>query len=442
MQLSGTGISTTINPFGIEWVYAGGTDISATVNAGFQAIQGGTASAAQVLYEGTQSISGGANGAFGSAISTRISSGGQMLVLSGGVASATTLGIGGSGFVDVRSGGTAIGTVVNAFAVIEIESGGTTSLTTLSGVAANENIEYGGVSSDTTVSGGAQNVDGEADNTNVQAGGEQIIDSGGTANATVISGGANVYVDSGGSADLANVNGGNLYVSSGGTAAFTTISGGFVDVKSGGVVADEITFENGGILQIDGTTMPAATISGFAPGDTIDLTGLNRNGATYTLRPGNVFHIVVAGGQSYDLDFDPSQNLTVGQFEFSPGAGGGIQIAIAAQTTVGNGQTVTVQNGQTQAGITVAANGLLMIDPGGTVDGTNVDTGGTVNDTGTTLESIVSGGLEVLFSGGTASATTVSRGGEEYVASGARPSPRPSAAAVRNSSTARPSARP
>jgi autotransporter passenger strand-loop-strand repeat protein len=129
-------------------------------------------------------------------------------------------------------------------------------------------------------------------------------------------------------------------------------------------------------------------------------------------------NIVVAGGQSYDLYFDPSQNLMVGQFEFNAGASGSIQIAIAAQITVSNGQQVTVQNGQTQAGITVAGNGLLMIDPGGTVDGTNVDSGGTENYSGPTLETIVSGGLEVLLSGGTASA--VSRGGEEYVAFGAK----------------------
>jgi autotransporter passenger strand-loop-strand repeat protein len=341
-------------------------------------IQGGTASAVQVLSLSYQYISGDDTGTVGLAVSTTIGSGGEVIVDSGGVASA--MAIGKFSNAQVYSGGTAFATMVGSDSLIDVEAGGLTTGTILSAYGAEEGIGYGGVASDTTISsGGDQIVSGSAVNATVQAGGTQGVQSGGTAHTTNISGGGIEVVQAGGYADGGNADGGNLYVSSGGTASDIYIRGGFTDLGVGAIATDNIVFVSGGILQIDGTTMPAATISGFAPGEMIDLTGLNASGVTYTLRSGNVLHIVVAGGQSYDLDFDPSQNLAVGQFEFNAGASGGIQIAVAAQTTVASG-TFTVQSGQIDAGVTVSGNGLLVVDSGGTLDGTVVDSGGTVND--------------------------------------------------------------
>jgi antigen 43 len=179
-------------------------------------------------------------------------------------------------------------------------------------VSNGEQLVYGVSSDGNVAASGTQSVGsgGTAANAVIGGGGYELLESGGTAFATVISGGGTEYVEAGGSAAGANVNGGNLYVQSAGTADVININGGFVDLLYSAIVTNAITFISGGILQIDNTTMPAATISGLASGDMIDLTGLNSSGATYTLRPGNVFDIVVAGGQSYDLHFDPSQNLS------------------------------------------------------------------------------------------------------------------------------------
>ncbi len=90
------------------------------------------------------------------------------------------------------------------------------------------------------------------------------------------------------------VDGGNLYIWNSGTAQDTFIDGGFVDLKVGASATGGITFSggNGGILQIDGAAMPAATISGWAAGDEIVLTGVAYSAdGSRTLAAGNVLQI-------------------------------------------------------------------------------------------------------------------------------------------------------
>src|SRR3954467_5770794 len=71
--------------------------------------------------------------------------------------------------------------------------------------------------------------------------------------------------------------GGLELVSSGGTVAATAIFGGTLEVQNGGTIGTfGVTFYGtGGVLRIDGTTMPTSTIYGFIVGDTIDLAGVS-----------------------------------------------------------------------------------------------------------------------------------------------------------------------
>jgi len=70
------------------------------------------------------------------------------------------------------------------------------------------------------------------------------------------------------------VQGGTLVLDAGATASGTVIHpGGTFDLQAGGALSGSVAFAGGGTLQIDGTTMTAATISGFGTGGRIDLTG-------------------------------------------------------------------------------------------------------------------------------------------------------------------------
>ncbi len=82
---------------------------------------------------------------------------------------------------------------------------------------------------------------------------------------------------------------------------------------------------------------------------------------------------VTEGGQTYDLDLDPSQGDFAGQsFVLSPDPGSGTVVTVTP-AVVASGQLATVSSGQTEGGITVLGGGTLAVASGGTVTGIDVD---------------------------------------------------------------------
>ena len=115
---------------------------------------------------------------------------------------------------------------------------------------------HGGVASLTTVNiDGFENVDGgTATSTTVNSGGGQDVIFGGTASGTTINAG------------------GFEHVYSGGTTVATVINGGVLALESGASATGSITFRGAGALLL----FPDASvnlISGFSPGEVIDLLG-------------------------------------------------------------------------------------------------------------------------------------------------------------------------
>jgi autotransporter passenger strand-loop-strand repeat protein len=200
-------------------------------------------------------------------LSTTVLSGGTLVALSGGMASGGTIGSGGA---EISSGGTASAAVVSAGTLTVLSSG-----TTLSAVL---------------------------------SGGTQIVPSGGTASGTVVS------------------SGGSATVSSGRTAVDPVIGGldAVLDLLNGGVVGGGISLAGGGgELQIGGTAMPGSTISGFLPGDTIDLTSITFDSLGSAVLGANNQLQVTEGGTTYDLALDPSQDLSGDRFHLrSDGSSG------------------------------------------------------------------------------------------------------------------------
>src|SRR5262249_17392444 len=145
------------------------------------------------------------------------------------------------------------------------------------------------------------------------------------------------------------VDGGDMGVLSGGTAIATTINrggleallsgavgtgtiingGGELFVQSGGIVLGAITFTGtSGMLMIGGTSIPTNVISGFGPGDTIDLAGVGFDSAgTAQVTAGNVLHIV-ENGHAFDIHLDPTANFSGAKWHLAPDGVVGTDVSI------------------------------------------------------------------------------------------------------------------
>jgi fibronectin-binding autotransporter adhesin len=254
----GTVLSGTIN-YGLL-VDTGGTAIGTLISGGAAAeegsgLQGGTYISTTLRGDNTGAAFLAMFSSHGLAISTTISSGGEMdLYMTGVTASNTVIYSGGSEFlldfggdpgtIDVRA------TISGGYR--EIRSFGTAIGATI--YAGSQVISSGGTASNTTLSGGTQIVlsGGLADPTTVFVGGLEIVSGGGTDLGAKISGG--IELDSGFASGV-TVFAGSQVVESGGTASGTTVSnGGTLAVLSGGSA-------NGSII----SAAAAASYQGAAP---------------------------------------------------------------------------------------------------------------------------------------------------------------------------------
>ncbi|MGY3485430.1 hypothetical protein ACVW1C_003313 [Bradyrhizobium sp. USDA 4011] len=134
-----------------------------------------------------------------------------------------------------------------------------------------------------------------------------------------------------------------------------------MELSSGGSAGSgPITFKgSGGTLKIDATTMPTNVISGFALGDTIDLTGVSFSSAgTAVLTSGNVLQ-VVENKNTYSLRLAPGQSFGGASFDLSADKAGGTSVTLdglseVPRVTAPTALTVPA-GGSTHLGITLAA---------------------------------------------------------------------------------------
>jgi autotransporter passenger strand-loop-strand repeat protein len=264
------------------------------------------------------------------------------------------------------SGVVVSGAIVVSGGSLEVVNGGTTVSAVLNGGTefVDNSFELGrigpppfGVATSTTVNnGGTQQIFGaSAVGTVINSGGQQIITghavpeivhdfiTGDATSTTVNSGGIQTVEAHGYASDIV-LNGS------------ATISGGELELLSGATVGTTpIMFAGSGTLRIDATTsatMPHDVISGFMPGDTIDLAGVSYSSAGNAhLTSGNVL-AVTENGITYDLHLNPSQNFSGVLFDTTPDSNGGTDVAIDTRPILGGvastavvsalGQTVTL----------------------------------------------------------------------------------------------------
>jgi autotransporter passenger strand-loop-strand repeat protein len=365
----GTATATTVMPGGAELVSSGGTTVSHGISSGASATlySGGTDSGGTVFAGGVEILSGGA------AVSATLASSGSLAVFAGGTTTGTSIALEALEQVDV--GGTTTGSQIGSSGDEEIlggtafaaQVGNTGDLFVYSGGAASgATVEdngllyvYSGSTSGTMVSAGGQETiaKGTATNTHVDGVADdlypnpatQLVRTHGTAFGTVLTNGGDQYLFAGTAIGTVISSGSDQYVTNLSVASNTTVSNGGTEMVEYGGTEQGVTLDAGGTavlqdsaialggidfadtgtrLEIDGTTMPTAVISGFGLDMVIDLAD-EAYAAGWTATPiaGNQLQVtgIGTGGPLYlQLDHD----YTGATFLASPDGNSGTNITL------------------------------------------------------------------------------------------------------------------
>jgi autotransporter passenger strand-loop-strand repeat protein len=382
-------------------------------------------------------IFAGAGGAL--TYTANVSGGGTLTestaVTSSGGSSGT--GSSGTGSSGTGSSGTASGTastdIVSGGQVVTISAGGTeVKGTILSGGSII--VDAGGFDSGTSIAaGGTELVLGSAFGDAIS--GVQNVSNGTAAvfGETVFSGGAlNVITTGAAATDITVQSGGSIFISKNVDLTNTIVDGGTVIVNSPkATVAGALVFNGaGGDLVIETVNSSGnvsggfgmlATLSGFGPGDVIDITAFGAaSGAVVTsvLSGGNTYVTVSSGTGSESAETFEFAGSNPGSFISSNDANGHVELTVSVTKVTTD---LTVSSATSLVNFTVGSGASVTVASGGTVSNGSVISGAVVVSGGTDSHTIIGqGGTETLTgSGAVDSGGIVTSGGSVTVISGA-----------------------
>ena len=436
----------------------GGSSTLTTINGvSTLSLAGYVVSNNQTVTDGVlETISSG-----GKTVSSLVGAGGFELILSGGVASGTTVAggesdvlgdsinavirteVGGrnrAGNQFVSSGGYANATRVFAGASQVVSAGGKVTSTSLE---LNGSLFVSGATTDTVISTGGYafvQSGGSAATTDVKGGGTQVVSNGGSAFATLLETGGFEKVSAGGSAVLTKVaSGANQTVFAGGAAAGTMVSSGGQQDVSG--VASSTTLLSGGNEDVAGGGTTSMTV---VSGGQLRLSG---GTGFFTVVTSGGAEIIVANGQSFDTDVVSGTETVKNGTAYRLIVERNGQVAVTGiggltDATI-NGGSGTVSDQGVANGTIVTSNGLIVaqtggkttgtmlrgtafagfgresVSAGGLAEGTQVSSGATQFVEGIANNTVVqSGGTEVVFAGGESDNALITRGGKQIVFGG------------------------
>jgi autotransporter passenger strand-loop-strand repeat protein len=352
-----------------------------------------------------------------------ITSGQTLTVLSGGIASNTTIGYGGSAVVSgvdsgtmVQSGGSV--TVIGAEFGATISSGGSAAIA-------------GTASGNTILAGATEYVSGAATGDVVY--GTQIVSGtavpGAVTSETVF--GTLDVTTTGATATDITVSGGTIFLSKAVVLSNTTLSGGTIIMDSPKTVLSgslDLVGSNSIIIEAANSAGygDLAVISGFNANDKIDLTIITSSTAdsiTSSVVSGVTSVTVAGGGTTQTFLFAGSG----GTYGLTGDGTGGVDLVSGAGTifpainyTVSGGQTssglvissghqLTVLSGGTAASATILSGGIATIS--GTDSGSNIAAGATETVIGSAVGDIVAGTQNITVSTAVIGNETVLSGG-------------------------------
>ncbi len=359
----GSAVDTTVLSGGLQ-IVSGGVASGTVLQGGQDVINGGTVYATSVFADSTENINSG------TVSGDVIESGGSAIVdgLGGAIVSATQIRSGGV----LLNEGTIDSTVVSAGGELEanatdsgtqIQSGGL-EVVQAGGSALNTNVALGGLlvvlngGSATGTSGAGGMVSGPV--VLQTASGPDNL--GSNATGTQVTAGETLYVLSAGTAFSAQVNGGVINVQSGGGAYATLITDGGTEVVSGENLASGATIDGGSVL-LQG---PSTASGGFVfEGSNNDL----------SIGPSVGFNATISGftaGDTIDLQglafaSGGSASLSSGSLVVSEG---GASKALQLASAVTNGGTFALAAdgvGGTLVSLACFAQGTRIATPGGPV---------------------------------------------------------------------------
>jgi autotransporter passenger strand-loop-strand repeat protein len=238
---------------------------------------------------------------------------------------------------------------------------------------------------------------GRTSNTTVQQGGQMFVTSGGSANTNSVLNDGKLFVSNGGKANYTTIQSGGYAYNRGGSMLGVTIKNGGRAYVSKGSVADTLYISQGGNAYVwSGGTAKNAYTQSFGclyvyDGGVASSTKLMTNGNLYIYSGGKAFDTVTSfgvkihmyGGSMNNLNMQRGTivsaykgaivtNATVdyGSYLLLGGTANSCTgVASATNTNVLSGGGLTVITGAKATGITLAVNGTLTCNNGGTIGG-------------------------------------------------------------------------
>ncbi len=244
-----------------------------------------------------------------------------------------------------------------------------------------QDVQSGSVASNTTVgAGGTQYVNATAVNTTVLSGGKQDVQ--GTASGTTVSNGGLLFIESGGAVTGGFVSSGGRIVNSGGSFTGTLASGAIrldLLVSSGATVSNQTITEGYFQSVLSGGITSGITVAAYAEQDvygTANGTVIQSGGAQYIYDGVANGTVILDGGYQVDYASDVGTIISSGGTQEVWGAtsnaivsAGGLEIlqagSIASGTTVLSGGTIVIYDGADVTGLTVSSGGIEIHVPAG-----------------------------------------------------------------------------
>jgi autotransporter passenger strand-loop-strand repeat protein len=415
---------------GVEMIASGGVDSGGTlVGGGSETVQsGGTIYLTPTNETGVTLESGSTEiVASGVAIAAAAVPAGVTLIVDGTV-SGVTVGSGAQEIIEaggVDRGGRTIlsggSETVQAGGTIYIFEGVVSGLTVNSGgteiIGAGVRINKGpAIGNGVTLV-----VDGIVSSATVMAGGREIIAAGGVdSGGTILTGGSETVQA-----------GGTVYLTSGNGAGLTVESGG-AEIIAAGVKVNGATVAAGVSLVVDGTVSGATVSSGgseLVASGGVDSGGTILAGGSVTVLKGGKVYLSTSGSAGLTLESGSTEIVGAGVAIAGASAAAGVELlvsGIVSGAVISSGGTEVIGSGGVDEGGTILAGGTETVQKGGTIyltsgvnPGLTLQTGSTaIIATGITVAAAAVGSGVTLDVLGTASATSIAKGGTLVVSSG------------------------